>query len=377
MAGGSSNDDKTEAPSQKRIDDALAKGDVPRSQEFRHVGTFVSGWIIMAVLAVPACRSLVPVMETFLGQAHQFAVDGPSMQVLAGNIARDVGLAMLLPFAVMLGAGLAGGLMQGRPTFSLGKLAPQWSKLNPVTGWKRQFSTATVVEFAKTLAKFGVVLLLIFNAVWPANRRLESSLRDDSTTIMTLIKGLVAQMFFAVALFVVVLAIADYTYQRFAFYKRLRMTKQEVKDEYKEAEGDPHIKGRIRQMRHARARKRMMAAVPKADVVITNPTHYAVALAYEHGKQAAPRVIAKGTDAVAHRIRDVANKHKIPLVESPPLARALYATVEIDQEIQPEHYKAVAEIISVVLRLRGKLPQRSRPPLGVGQKADDSRTGQR
>jgi flagellar biosynthesis protein FlhB len=155
-----------------------------------------------------------------------------------------------------------------------------------------------------------------------------------------------------------VIAIADYAYQKISFMNSMRMSKQEVKEEYKQQEGDPFMKGKLRQIRTERARRRMMAAVPNASVIVTNPTHFAVALQYEMKSSGAPRLVAKGADLVAARIREVARAHNIPIVENPPVARALYATVEIDQEIPPEHYKAVAEIISYVFRLKGKLQAR-------------------
>jgi flagellar biosynthetic protein FlhB len=171
---------------------------------------------------------------------------------------------------------------------------------------------------------------------------------------------LILRLLFGVLAVVTVLALFDYAYQRFAFMRSMRMSKQEVKEENKQAEGDPVIRARLRAIRMNRARKRMMAAVPKASVVITNPTHYAVALQYDMGDSGAPKVVAKGADLVAMKIREIAAEHDVPIVENPPLARALYAGVEIDREIPPEHYKAVAEIISYVFRLKGKLrPQPS------------------
>jgi flagellar biosynthetic protein FlhB len=160
---------------------------------------------------------------------------------------------------------------------------------------------------------------------------------------------------FIVLLIVTVMAAADYVYQRWSFLQQMRMTKQEVKDEHKQTEGDPMIKSRLRSLRMQRARQRMMAAVPKASVVITNPTHYAVALKYDMDAMGAPILVAKGADLIALRIRELADENEVPIVENPPLARALFATVELDQEVPPEHYKAVAEVISYVMKLKGSL----------------------
>ena len=167
-----------------------------------------------------------------------------------------------------------------------------------------------------------------------------------------------------------VVAVLDYIFQRHEFMRQMRMTKQEVRDEFKQAEGDPLIKARIRRLRTERARKRMMAAVPKADVIITNPTHYAIALEYKMDKMAAPRLLAKGIDDVAHKIREIAEAHQIPIVENPLLARALYATVELDEEIPPEHYKAVAEVIGYVMRVKGQLPKGAGGRIGTNGRPD-------
>jgi len=160
----------------------------------------------------------------------------------------------------------------------------------------------------------------------------------------------------ATVMVMTVIAALDFMYQRYNQYKNLRMTKQEVKDEHKQSEGDPHVKARIRRLRQERAQQRMMAAVPEADVVITNPTHYAVALEYKMETMPAPRLVAKGVDSLAQRIRETAEEHEVPLVENPPLARALYAAIELDEEIPAEYYQAVAEVIGYVMRLKGRLP---------------------
>src|SRR5450756_956888 len=187
--------------------------------------------------------------------------------------------------------------------------------------------------------------------LWPERHRLESMLAFDPSAILGITTNLTVQLMGAVVAMLAVVAIADYFFQYRQWYERQKMSLQEVKDEYKQSEGDPHIKGRIRQLRHARMKKRMMAAVPKASVVITNPTHYAVALSYERG-MSAPVCVAKGVDTIALKIREIAGQHDIPIVENVQLARALHASVEIDDEIPVEHYHAVAEIIGYVMGLK-------------------------
>jgi len=184
----------------------------------------------------------------------------------------------------------------------------------------------------------------------------------DAAAMLAEIARLIGRMGLGVFVALTFIAILDYAFQRFSFMKSMRMSKQEVKEEFKQSEGDPMIRARLRQIRMDRARKRMMAAVPTASVVVTNPTHVAVALKYELGTEGAPTVVAKGAELIAQRIREIATEHKVPIVENPPLARALYAGVEVDQQIPPEHYKAVAGIIGYVFRLQGKLKSKSAQP---------------
>ena len=188
--------------------------------------------------------------------------------------------------------------------------------------------------------------------LWPARKRLESLISADPVAIIPFVRTLSLQLFGAVVAILAIIAAADYLFQYQQWFERQKMSMREIKEEYKESEGDPKIKAKIRQLRQARMRKRMMAAVPSATVVITNPTHFAVALKWERGMNA-PICVAKGMDAIALKIREVAEANEVPVVENPPLARTLHATVEIDAEVPAEHYKAVAEVISYVMRLNG------------------------
>jgi flagellar biosynthetic protein FlhB len=190
--------------------------------------------------------------------------------------------------------------------------------------------------------------------MWPERLRLIALTRGDLADVLPLALALTLKLLGAVVAIMAVVAAADYLFQYRRWYEKQKMSLREMKEEFKQSEGDPTIKGKLKQMRHTRMRKRMIAAVPKAAVVITNPTHYAVALQYERGMPA-PVCVAKGVDALALKIREVAGEHAVPVVENPPLARALHATVEVDQAIPPEHYKAVAEVIGYVLRLRRAL----------------------
>jgi flagellar biosynthetic protein FlhB len=230
-------------------------------------------------------------------------------------------------------------------------LKPKLSKLSPAAGLKRMFSVQAIANFAKGLIKLVLIGAVMAAMLWPQRSRLEAVVQTDVLATLMLTRSLALHVLAVVIAILFFVAAADYLFQYRQWYERQKMSVRELKEEFKQTEGDPMIKGKIRQLRQSRMRKRMIAAVPKASVVITNPTHYAIALRYESGMNA-PLCVAKGVDALALKIREVAGEHAIPVVENPPLARALHATVEIDQEIPPEHYKAVAEIIGYVMKLR-------------------------
>jgi len=230
-------------------------------------------------------------------------------------------------------------------------------RINPLTGLKRMFSQQSLVDLVKNLVKLAVVGAVAALLVYPRLKGIERIPLLETPAILAFLHDLLSRLLLAIAVIVAIIAGADWFWQRFTFMRKMRMTKQEVKDEQKQTEGDPMVKARLRSLRMQRARQRMMAAVPKADVVVTNPTHYACALKYDMASMNAPILVAKGQELVALRIRQIAEENDVPIVENPPLARALYATVELDKEIPPQHYKAVAEVISYVFRLKGKLRQ--------------------
>jgi flagellar biosynthetic protein FlhB len=248
-------------------------------------------------------------------------------------------------------AAIAGNMIQHRLVWSSESLKPKLSKISPGAGFKRIFGKQAVANFAKGLFKLVALGAVMTAVMWPERHRLEAMVRFDPAAIMGVTTGMTMHLLGAVVAMLAVVAIADYFFQYRTWYERQKMTLQEMKEEFKQSEGDPHVKGRIRQLRQQRMKKRMMAAVPKASVVITNPTHYSVALAYDRG-MAAPVCVAKGVDNIAFKIREVAKEHDIPIVENVPLARSLYATVDIDEEIPVEHYHAVAEVIGFVMRLK-------------------------
>jgi len=296
-------------------------------------------------------------MRNLLANAWMIHTDGPGLMQLAKSLMYTVVSAVGMPLFMLMLAAVAANLVQHRLVWSGEPLKPSFSKISPMSGFKRIFGKQAAANFAKGLFKviaLGAVMSMI---LWPERMRLEAMVRFDPAVLLPVTSSMTMHLLGAVVAMLAIVAILDYLFQYRTWYDRLKMSQQEVKEEYKQSEGDPHTKSRIRAIRVARMKKRMMAAVPKASVIITNPTHYSIALQYDRG-MAAPICVAKGVDHIAFKIREVAKEHDIPLVENVPLARALYATVEIDEEIPVEHYQAVAEIIGYVMGLRRNLSGR-------------------
>jgi flagellar biosynthetic protein FlhB len=352
MAGDEDDAQKTEEPTAKKLEDAHQKGDVAQSQEVKHWFMIFAATLAVAMFSGSVMMRIRTAILPFLENPHQMVLDPGGVMALARSLGGDLLVALAFPLALFMVAAIAGNMVQHRPVFTAERMKPKLEKLNPWGGLKKKFSAQNLVDFLKSLVKLILVGVIVLWLVWPERGRLAGLVSYDPQALLHLVGALATRMLFGVTVSMGVIAGADYLFQRFQHLKKQRMSKQEIKDEHKQLEGDPQIKARVRQLRTERARQRMMAAVPEADVVITNPTHFAVALKYDSVMMEAPRLIAKGADKVAARIREAAREHDIPLVEDPPLARALYATVELDEEIPPEHYKAVAQVIGYVMRLK-------------------------
>ncbi len=350
MADEDDGGERTEDPTQKRLDDALERGDVAKSQE-------VNTWFMIAgaTLVISSFSGSIGGIQTplrnLIANSWMIRVDGPGLLMLMQNLEYVLFAALGLPILMLIIAAIAGNMLQHRLVWSAQSLTPKFSKISPMEGAKRIFGKQALANFAKGLFKLTALGSVMTAILWPERHRLESMLRFDPAALLGVIISLTLHLMGAVVAMLAVVAIADYFFQYRQWYERQKMSLREMKDEFKQSEGDPHIKGRIRQLRQQRMKKRMMAAVPKASVIITNPTHYSVALSYERGMPA-PICVAKGVDLIALKIREIAGEHNIPIVENVPLARALYANVEIDEEIPVEHYHAVAEIIGYVMGLR-------------------------
>jgi len=352
MADDQDQSQKTEDPTDKKLEDAHKKGDVVKSKEVGHWFMLMAMALTVMISARPVTVQLADNFKGLLSNAGQIPVEGDHMVDIMGSLMLLVGGALMLPMALLVVGALAGTMVQHKPVFTAERMKPELSKISVIKGFKRLFSAQSVMEFLKTLAKFVIVGVAVALVILPEAGRLEEMATYDVAALLPLVEALTIRMLIAVVAIMAIIAGLDYLFQNFQHRKKMRMTKQEIKDEHKQTDGDPHVKGRLRQLRHERSRQRMMAAVPEADVVVTNPTHFAVAMKYDGESMEAPKVVAKGADHIAFKIREIAQANKIPIVENPPLARALFASVDVDREITPEHYKAVAEVISYVMRLR-------------------------
>ncbi|NWH08222.1 MAG: flagellar biosynthesis protein FlhB [Alphaproteobacteria bacterium] len=355
MAEEQDDSQKTEDPTSKRLQEAQERGDVPKSHDLVTWLVLATATGLMSLYFSDASRAFAGKLSLFLAQAHAYSIDMGSALALMREAGYALFVFLAFPLAAIVVAAMGGNLLQHPPVLSADRIAPKLDKLSPMQGAKRLFGRDALVNFARGLLKMAVVASAAFLVLWPLAPQLEAVIRLDLAALMPYVLGVMLQMMGAILAALFLIAVLDYAYQRWSHFEKLRMSKQEVRDEYKQNEGDPHVRAKIRQIRQERARKRMMAAVPQATAVVVNPTHYAVALSYESGKMRAPVCVAKGVDLVALRIRTIAEENNVPIVENPPLARTLYASVEIDEEIPQEHYKAVAQVIGYVMRLKGKV----------------------
>jgi flagellar biosynthetic protein FlhB len=350
MAGESDDTERSEDPTQKRLDEALERGDVVKSQEVSTWFVIAGGTLMLFAFSSTMSGAFSTSLRGLIANSYQLRVDGGGLLDLARQIEVETVAALAIPLLLLLLAALGGNVIQHRLVWSVESLKPKLSKISPVAGLQRLFSKQALANFAKGLIKLIIVAAVMTMQLWPERDRIESLVATDPKAVLPVTQSLSLKVLGAVVALLALIAAADYLFQYRQWFERQKMSLREMKDEFKQTEGNPLIKGKLRQLRVARARKRMMAAVPKASVVITNPTHFAVALQYERGMNA-PICVAKGADLIARKIREIAEANGVPIVENPPLARALHATVEIDAEIPPEHYKAVAEVIGYVLRL--------------------------
>jgi len=349
---------KTEQPTGKRLSEARDKGNIARSIEVSNFAALAGAAAALVFLAPWMMKHVTMMSVPFISDAHLYPTDSEHIRLLMLHVGGEMAL-ILAPIVLMFAViGLAASFLQVGWTFSWEKIGFKASMISPLAGAKRLFGPRALIDFVKGLLKIGTVGAIFAFVLIPRMRDVEIMPMFTIDAMMERISDITYIFIVVAAAVMVVIAALDFAWQKYDHIQNLKMTKQEVKDENKQSEGDPAVKRRIAQLRMERARTRMMAAVAKADVVITNPTHYAVALTYDMENMAAPKLVGKGVDDVARRIREVADENEIPIVENPPLARAIYAAVELEQEIPPKYYHAVAEVISYVFRLTGRLARR-------------------
>lgn len=347
--------DRTEEPTQRRLEQARERGQVPAAREPGHLLVLGSGLLLLVVAGSWSVEHLARSLRAALAAAGRSSGAGEALAALD-----DALLVVLVWLAVPLVAAIAAPGLQGGLVWTATPLAPKLERISPLAGARRLFSGSTLLELAKGLLKLAIVAVATVLVLRPLAKGAEGLVELGPVQLLDVLGAQSARLAGLVLAAMLVLAALDWAWQRLQHLRQLRMTRQEVKEELRDSEGDPTVKQRLRQLRLERARRRMMAEVPKATVVVTNPTHYAVALRYEAATMAAPVLVAKGVDHVALAIREVARRHAVPVVENPPLARALHAALEPGQSVPPAHYQAVAELIAYVWRL-ARAPGAGRP----------------
>lgn len=364
MAEHDSGQERTERATPRREQEAREKGTIARSRELNTVALLVAGSSGLLLFGGGIVESIVRVMRASFQFDHSRLADASSAPSALGD-ALLTALAALMPlFLLLMAAALLSSIALGGLNFSSKALSLQWERVSPFKGMARIFSAQSVMEMVKALAKF---LLVGTVAVWWLWHEAGDLLVLSELSVeggLAAAAHLVIWSFLVISLGTILIAAIDVPFQLWQHSKQLRMTRQEVRDEMKESDGRPEVKQQIRRLQRELAQRRMMQEVPKADVIVTNPTHFAVALRYDAGKWRAPRVVAKGADLIARHIREVGAEHRVPVFEAPPLARALFYSCELDQEIPEGLYLAVAQVLAYVLQLRDPRPGAAPTPPG-------------
>lgn len=347
-----SDQEKTEAPSPQRLEKAREDGQVLQSRELATFVVLMAGGAGLWMLASGLGQTLSKIVRGGLQFDPGIARDSEYVMAQLSSQFFEAALALAPFLLLVLVATLASPLLLRGWLFSTKALMPKFSRLNPASGIKRVLSSQGLIELVKALAKVGLLGTVAFWLIWSNLDAVFSLSLETPSLAIPHMGDIVGRVFLLASGAMIFIVVIDLPYQIWSFYNKLKMTKEQLRQENKESEGDPHLKARIRAQQREMARHRMMTEIPTADVVVTNPTHYAVALKYSEGRMRAPRVVAKGADAVAARIRELAAEHKVPLLEAPPLARALFRHTELNDEIPATLYAAVAEVLAYVFQLR-------------------------
>lgn len=355
--------EKTEPASARRLSEARNKGNIPRSRELNTFAILIVAGATLLIMGQELTAGIIDMMRRGLtfNRATLNSSDFMWNSLIHATLEM---LQLFFPFLlVLLIAALAAPILLGGWMLSMEALQPDFGRLNPLKGIARLFSVTSLGELGKAIAKSLIVGGVGFAVIWNYQEEAFSLATESLHAGIWHLGSLVGWLFILITSAMILIVVIDVPFQLWEYYRKLRMTKEEVRQEMKESEGDPHIKGRIRAMQREMARRRMMAEVPKADVIVTNPTHYAVALRYNEKEMRAPRVVAKGSYLLAERIRELGVEHRVPILSAPPLARALYKHAELEQEIPASLFSAVAEVLAYVYQLRsynkqgGVMPQ--------------------
>ncbi|WP_058304658.1 flagellar biosynthesis protein FlhB [Gorillibacterium timonense] len=346
--------EKTEPATPKKRREAREKGQVAKSQELPGALVLLACFASFSLFGGFMKERYIKLFQSTFQDYLLTDITIPNVVSLFGNLAKE-GLLLLTPvFMVGVLVALLANFMQVGVLFTGDPLKMKFSKINPIEGFKRMFGMKALVEFLKSILKMTIIGIVVYQTFWSERGQMLVLGHVPLREIVGYVADLTVGLGIKIGFILVVLGALDYFYQKFEYEKNLRMSKQDIKDEYKKTEGDPLIKGKIREKQRRMAMQRMMQEIPNADVIITNPTHFAVALKYDSNEMAAPRVIAKGADYVALKIKEKGKEHGIVLMENKPLARALYSQVEIGQAIPAELFQAVAEVLAYVYKLKGK-----------------------
>jgi flagellar biosynthesis protein FlhB len=355
--------ERTESATPKRLEDARRRGQIPRSRDLSTAAVMMTGGAALYFFGGALGANLHGVMTRGLTLTRDQALDPNHLAPTLSNAAGAALLACAPLFGLIVLAALIAPLALGGWSFSTESLMPKFERINPLNGFKRMFALSSLIELGKALAKFGVVGVIAVFLLWNNAAELVALGREPTASAIGHAARLSGQGLIILSAGLLFIAGVDVPYQLWQYAKQLKMTREEVRQEMKESEGSPEIKGRIRQVQQQLARQRMMQDVPKADVIVTNPTHFAVALRYDDKRMRAPIVVAKGADVIAARIREVANENQVPIFEAPPLARVLYRNVDIGQEIPSNVYVAVAQVLTYVFQLKAAIANGSARPV--------------
>jgi len=346
MSDAPDKESQTEEASEKRLHDSIERGDVPHSREVSLFASLLASLLFLAFFLRPGAARLVADLRTLLDQCDQFRIgDARNASALLFEVARSAAAFALPAFVLFALAGLIASAAQNPPSFVNERISPKFERISPLAGWSRIFSIRGATEFAKSIVKFGAVGLVVSVIVRNEIGGAFATIVSDPASLAERLLAVCGRLVATIAVISGVLAAADLVWSRLHWKRDLRMSRQDVKDEQKQMLGDPLVKARLRSVALERSRKRMMSAVPTATLIVANPTHYAIALRYVREEGGAPKVVAKGQDLIALRIREIAEANDIPVVEDKALARSMYDRVEVDMMIPPDFYRAIAEIV--------------------------------